>query len=98
MVKSELIEAIAANTSCTVDSIHAEKVVNSILNDMSDALASKERIEIRGFGSYNFSQRTEYVARNPKTGERVEMPAKTTVNFRAGKELKNRVNAAIAKM
>ena len=68
--------------------------VNCLLNHMADALAQGERIEIRGFGGFNLHHRPPRIARNPKTGDVVQLPAKVRVHFKPGKDLKDRVNAA----
>ena len=59
-----------------------------------DAIAKGERIEIRGFGSFDLHHRAPRVARNPRTGETVNSPAKTAVHFKPGKDMKDRGNAA----
>jgi integration host factor subunit beta len=65
-----------------------------MLRQMSDALASGERIEIRGFGSFNLQSRRPHLARNPATGEAVALPQRYISRFRTGKELRERENAA----
>ena len=67
--------------------------VNTILDAMVDALAEGKRIEVRGFGSFSLSQRAPRVGRNPKSGERVMVPGKKVPHFKAGKELRERVDA-----
>ena len=71
--------------------------MNCILTQMADAIAKGERIEIRGFGSFDLHHRPPRVARNPKTGESVSLPAKVAVHFKPGKEMRDRVNAALNK-
>ena len=71
-----------------------ELAVNCLLKHMADALIQGERIEIRDFGSFNLHHRTPRVARNPKTGATVKLPAKVVVHFKPGKDMKDRVNAA----
>ena len=61
---------------------------------MADALAQGQRIEIRGFGGFDLHHRPPRSARNPKTGEAVQMPAKVALHFKPGKDMKDRVNAA----
>ena len=70
-----------------------ELALNCMLNQMADALAQGERIEIRGFGSFDLRHRPPRIARNPRTGEAVDLPAKVTVHFKPGKEMRDRVNA-----
>jgi len=71
-----------------------ELSLNCILEQMADALAQGERIEIRGFGSFDCRHRPPRLARNPKTGETVNLPAKVAVHFKPGKEMRDRVDAA----
>ena len=66
--------------------------VNTILDAIANALVNGERIEIRDFGSFQLNQRPPRVARNPKTGEKVNIPTKYVPHFKAGKELRQRVN------
>jgi len=71
-----------------------EIVVNTIFDAMTEALKGGERIEIRGFGSFQVKVREAREGRNPKTGEEVHIPAKRTPFFKVGKDLRERVNAA----
>jgi len=71
-----------------------ELALNCMLGQLEDALAQGERIEIRGFGSFNLRHRSPRIARNPKTGEAVNLPAKVAVHFKPGGDIKVRVNAA----
>jgi len=66
--------------------------VKTVLDAMTQALASGQRIEIRGFGSFSLSQRSPRVGRNPKSGEKVLVPGKQVPHFKAGKELRERVD------
>lgn len=68
--------------------------VRTIIEQMSSALASGERIEVRGFGSFSLHFRPPRMGRNPKTGESVALPGKHVPHFKPGKELRERVNAA----
>lgn len=92
MTKSELIEALAARQThlATAD---VELAVKDLLEQMSHALASGDRIEIRGFGSFSLHYRPPRMGRNPKTGEAVALPGKYVPHFKPGKELRERVNA-----
>ena len=93
MVKSELIRAL--NEKLPEHQIgDVELAVNSLLKYLADVLVQGERIEIRGFGSFNLHHRPPRIARNPKTGEAVNLPAKVALHFKPGKEMRNRVNAA----
>jgi len=93
MTKSELIEALAAQQSHLVYK-DVELAVKEILEQMSQALASGERIEIRGFGSFSLHYRPPRIGRNPKTGEVVALSGKHVPHFKPGKELRDRVNSA----
>ena len=90
MNKSELIEAMAAEMN--VSPGEAAGMVNTILNSMSDTLVSGNTIEIRGFGSFVIKKYDSYRGRNPKTGERIDVPPKKLPFFKVGKELRERVN------
>ena len=93
MTKSELVSALAERQPQLLKQ-NVELAVNCILTQMADAIAKGERIEIRGFGSFDLHHRAPRVARNPRTGETVNSPAKTAVHFKPGKDMKDRVNAA----
>lgn len=71
--------------------------VKVILDSMSGTLSRGERIEIRGFGSFGLNYRPSRQGRNPKTGEKVAIPAKYSPHFKAGKELRERVMVALGK-
>ena len=90
MNKSELIQALAERQKLPL--IKAEKIVNAIFEQMIDALKAGERIEIRGFGSFENRHYEAYVGRNPKTAEAIHVPPKRLPFFKVGKELKERVN------
>ncbi len=91
MTKSELIDQLAAKFPHLVakDTDYSVKV---ILDAMSEALARGGRIEIRGFGSFALNYRPPRMGRNPKTGEKVPVPGKYAPHFKAGKELRERVD------
>ncbi len=95
MTKSELIALLAADPAVIGNHLIARDVddaVNSILNAMTAALAQGSRIEIRGFGSFSLNYRPPRVGRNPKSGDTVEVPAKIVPHFKAGKEMRERVD------
>ena len=92
MTKSELIAALAANHSQLAVS-DTDYAVKTILDAMVEALADGQRIEIRGFGSFALSVRAPRVGRNPKSGEQVLVPGKSVPHFKAGKELREMVDA-----
>jgi len=91
MTKSELIAQLAArHTQFSLADV--ELAVKTILDALGKNLARGERIEIRGFGSFSLSYRPARMGRNPKSGERVEVLAKHVPHFKAGKELRDRVD------
>ena len=94
MTKSELIEALAEQQQHLAYK-DVELAVKSVLEEMSEALSSKERIEIRGFGSFSLHYREPRRGRNPKTGDSVELDGKHVPHFKAGKELRERVNRSL---
>jgi len=94
VTKSELIEAIAARQT-QLSSKDVELAVKTVLEHMSQALASGERIEIRGFGSFSLHFRSPRRGRNPKTGDAVELTGKYVPHFKPGKELRERVNLGL---
>ena len=95
MTKSELIEAMARRQ---IHLAHhdVELGVKEILEYVSQSLATGERIEIRGFGSFSLHFRPPRVGRNPKTGDSVALPGKYVPYFKPGKELRDRVNGIIS--
>jgi integration host factor beta subunit len=93
MTKSGLIEKVADRTP-HISKKDTEVVVNTIFDAMTEALRRGERIEIRGFGSFQVKVREARDGRNPKTGEMVNIPAKRTPFFKVGKELKEMVDRA----
>lgn len=95
MTKSELIE-ILARKQPQLNSKDVELAVKTILEHMAQVLASGERIEIRGFGSFSLHYRPPRVGRNPKTGDSVQLGAKYVPHFKPGKELRERVDQGIA--
>lgn len=95
MTKSELIERIVTQHPALMVR-DVELAVKTMLEQMAQALATGERIEIRGFGSFSLHYRAPRVGRNPKTGETVHLPAKHVPHFKPGKELRDRVNEELA--
>lgn len=93
MVKSELIRVLSEKFP-TLKEKDVEFALNCIVDQLIDALAQGERIEIRGFGSFDLHHRAPRIARNPKTGEAVQLPKKVAVHFKPGREMRDRVNAA----
>jgi integration host factor subunit beta len=91
MTKSDLISRLAVRYPQLVAK-DAELAVKMILDAMAKSLAEGRRIEIRGFGSFGLNYRPPRTGRNPKSGERVQVPAKHVPHFKAGKELRERVD------
>ena len=97
LTKSELIERIAARQTqdTKLSTKDVELAVKTLIEEMADTLANGGRIEIRGFGSFSLHFRAPRVGRNPKTGASVELHGKYVPHFKPGKELRERVNAAM---
>jgi integration host factor beta subunit len=94
MTKSELVDKVSeANAALTRKD--SEAIVNIIFDSMGDALRCGEKVEIRGFGSFTVRERSAREARNPKSGEVVNIPAKRVPFFKTGKELRERVDGVI---
>ncbi len=91
MTKSELINALDQQTHLRHRDV--ELAVSTILEHMSQTLASGERIEVRGFGSFSVSYRPPRTGRNPATGQPVEVRSRYAVRFKPGTALRERVNA-----
>jgi integration host factor subunit beta len=91
MTKSELIARLAQRYPQLVAK-DAEYAVKMILDAMTQSLLSGHRIEIRGFGSFGLNYRPPRTGRNPKSGEKVHVPEKYVPHFKAGKELRERVD------
>jgi integration host factor subunit beta len=94
MTKSDLIARLAERFPQLVAK-DADFAVKMILDAMSEALARGDRIEIRGFGSFSLNYRPPRVGRNPKSGDKVSVPEKWVPHFKAGKELRERVDGAL---
>ena len=91
MTRSELIAALAARFPRLMDK-DAEIAVREILDAVGQSLARGDRIEIRGFGSFALNHRPARIGRNPKTGEKVQVAAKYVPHFKAGKEMRERID------
>ena len=92
MIRSELINRLAALFPQFTPK-DTELAVKAILEALSNTLAKGDRIEIRGFGSFGLTYRPPRTGRNPKTGEAALVPAKAVPHFRAGKELRTKVDS-----
>ena len=92
MTKGDLIKEVSGAVEMTRK--ESEVIVESILDSIVKALRSGDKVEIRGFGSFRTRRRQPRIGRNPKTGTRVEVPAKKIPYFKPSKELKDVVNNA----
>ena len=90
MNKSELVKAMADETGLTQKD--AEKALNSFVNQVSNALANKDKVQLVGFGTFETRERAERTGVNPQTKEQIKIPATTAPAFKAGKALKDLVN------
>jgi len=91
MTKSELIAELAAANPHLL-SRDVELIVQTIFNEIGGALARGDRVELRGFGAFTVKQRDARIGRNPRTGDAVSVDEKRVPFFKAGKELRERVN------
>lgn len=91
MNKIELVKALADQANISLD--EATLVVNTFVDSMKESLLEGGRVEIRGFGSFKVKEYGSYAGRNPRTGEKVAVEPKRLPFFRAGKELKEYLNA-----
>lgn len=92
MTKSELIAALAADNP-HLRGADVEVIVATIFDQITSALSRGERVELRGFGAFTIKHREARTGRNPRTGEAVPVDEKSVPFFKAGKELRERVNA-----
>lgn len=97
MIRSELIQKIfeenqdrSSDNQLTMRD--AEKIVNTIFEEITDAMARGDRVELRGFGAFSVKKRDARVGRNPRTGESVEVEEKHVPFFKTGKLLRDRLN------
>lgn len=94
MRKSDLVESLALQRN--ISAKRAEQVVNEIFGAMEQTLNNGERIEVRGFGSFEIREYDAYSGRNPKTGEPIQVKPKKLPFFKVGKELRERILGAHA--
>ena len=90
MTRAELVEEVTR--AAELSRRHAEIVVNTVFDTIVEALRQDDKIELRGFGSFRIRRRHSRIGRNPKTGSRVDVPAKRIPYFKPGKELKDLIN------
>ena len=87
MTKSELISLISERFS-NLNKKHIEYIVNEMFIQIKKALINNDKVEIRGFGTFNIREIREKIARNPKTGEQIKTSSKRVPYFKPGKEIK----------
>jgi integration host factor beta subunit len=92
MTKSALIEKVTEKFD-SLTRKQTEIVVDTLLETMKDALVKGDKIEIRGFGNFRLKSRRPRMARNPKTGVKIDVPAKKALHFKAGKALREAMNS-----
>jgi integration host factor subunit beta len=91
MTKSQLIARLA-ELNPHLYQRDVERIVNTIFDEITEALARGDRVELRGFGAFSVKKRESRTGRNPRTGQTVHVPAKFTPFFKTGKELRERLN------
>jgi integration host factor subunit beta len=91
MTKAELVEEVAKGSD--LSKRDAETIVQIVLDSIVDSLKTGDKVELRGFGSFRLRERASRHGRNPKTGEKVQVPAKKVPYFKPGKELKELINS-----
>lgn len=91
MIKSELVQKLAEENPHLFQR-DIENIVNAILDEVGDAMARGDRVELRGFGAFSVKNRPARVGRNPRTGEQVSVGEKYVPQFKAGKEIRERLN------
>src|SRR5690349_1934552 len=92
MTKAELVEEVSEKVILTKK--HSEVIVDTVFQTIVDALHRGDKIELRGFGSFRLRRREPRKGRNPKTGDKVDVPPKRVPYFKPGKELKDLINQA----
>jgi integration host factor subunit beta len=93
MIKSELVNRIAESYPHLMHR-DAERIVSTVFDEITKALASGDRVELRGFGAFSVNTRAARTGRNPRTGESVPVDQKTVPYFKTGKELRERLNGS----
>ena len=90
MTKAELVDEVGREATLTRK--HSEVIVDAVFSTLVEALQRGDKIELRGFGSFRLHQREPRKGRNPKTGDKVDVPPKKVPYFKPGKELKDLLN------
>ena len=93
MTKADLVERVSDKIK--LNKKEAEAVINALFSSISDSLAEGGKVEIRGFGSFHIRERNARTGRNPRSGEKVDVPAKKVPFFTAGKDLKTMVDREV---
>jgi DNA-binding protein HU-beta len=93
MTKSDLIQRIAESTQRTKK--EAEEAVDAVLSGIADALSHGQKVDLRGFGSFQVTEKGERQGRNPRTGETMTIAARKATSFKPAKELAERVNGKL---
>lgn len=91
MIRSELLQQLHKDNP-DLKSEEVEQVVEIFFDEIAERLAAGGRVELRGFGAFSTREREARTGRNPRTGEQVEVPAKKVPYFKAGKEIRKRLN------
>ena len=91
MIRSELIQKIAEENP-HLHQRDVERIISTIFDEITDAMASGNRVELRGFGAFSVKKRDGRIGRNPRTGEAVEVEEKHVPFFKTGKLLRDRLN------
>jgi integration host factor subunit beta len=91
MTKSDLIKRLA-ETNPHLTQRDVEKIVSTVFDEVTEALARRDRVELRGFGAFSVRERDARTGRNPRTGAEVKVPDKVVPYFKTGKELRERLN------
>lgn len=91
MTKAELVNRVSKRTD--LNKRDAEVMVQTVLDSIIESLQSGDKVELRGFGSFRLRERAPRVGRNPKTGEKVNVPSKRVPYFKPGKDLKSLINS-----
>lgn len=90
MNKQELIKSMAEKTS--LNKTNSEKALNAFIESVQEALVNGEKVQLIGFGTFETKERAARVALNPKTKEKIDIPAKKVPAFKPGKEFKEKIN------
>jgi integration host factor subunit beta len=94
MIKSELVERLAVLNPHLYQR-DVENIINTILDEITDAMARGDRVELRGFGAFSVKNRPARTGRNPRTGQRVAVTEKNVPFFKTGKEMRERLNGGV---